>query len=362
MLSPVNTNPEDTCQFDEIEHHIIEEFTTEFHEAHDQIEDILLKLENQPDNNELLNNIFRHVHTVKGNLQMIGLDPISEFVHALESVLDKIRKNVLKFDRQLSDVILLSMDLTREMCDVVFTRNPLNIATARSVQGELRQIAASPQDKMMHHAKKIIQILDPNIVEDDKVEHKQDLEFFIHIAESMETRSPYWYGRTNRILQFARDMNELSGYAVNQDQLDAAIYVHDTGMAFLPLEILHKSTKLTFDELAQIRTHPSVGADLLARLPGWELAQDIVLQHHERADGKGYPHGIAGNNICDGAMIVAIADTFEAMTQERANREYKRPLLRAISEINSCAETQFSPKWVEIFNNVIRNKKIKRKS
>lgn len=362
MLSPVNSNDQDIFHFDEIEDHIIEEFTTEFHEAHDEIEDILLKLEHQPNNTELLNNIFRYVHTVKGNLQMIGLDPISEFVHSLESVLDKIRKNVLKFDRQLSDVILLSMDLTREMCDLVFGRKPLDISTARAVQQELRQIAESPQEKMAQHANQILRILDPNIVEDDTVEHKQDLEFFIHMAVTMESRSPYWEGRTNRILQFARDMNELSGFAVNQEQLDAAVYLHDTGMAFLPLDILHKSSKLTDAEFAKIKIHPQLGAELLGRIPGWEDAQQIVLQHHEREDGKGYPKSLRGKNICDGAKILAIADTFEAMTQERANREYKRPLLRAISEINSCSDSQFSATWVDIFNQVIRNKKIKRSS
>lgn len=361
MLSPVNTKSDDICQFEEIEDHIIEEFTTEFHEAHDEIEDILLKLEHQPDNNDLLNNIFRFVHTVKGNLQMIGLDPISEFVHSLESVLDKIRKNVLKFDRQLSDVILLSMDLTREMCDVAFTRKPLNISIARAVQQELRQIAESPQDKMSHHANRILQILDPGIadeVEDNENEH--DIEFFTHLADAMETRSPYWQGRTKRILQIARDINEQSGYVVNPEQLDAAVLMHDIGMAFITLDILHKNGKLSDLEYRKIKSHPQVGAELLSRMPGWEEAQLIVLQHHEREDGKGYPNGLRGDKICDGAKILAIADTYEAMTQERANREYKRPLLRAISEINSCSNSQFSAKWVDIFNNVIRNKKIKR--
>ena len=89
MRSSSATNEQDNFDFDDIEAYVIEEFVTEFHEVHNEIEDILLQLENLPDNADLLNNIFRYVHTVKGNLQMIGLDPISEFVHSLENVLDK---------------------------------------------------------------------------------------------------------------------------------------------------------------------------------------------------------------------------------------------------------------------------------
>jgi HD-GYP domain-containing protein (c-di-GMP phosphodiesterase class II) len=361
MIAPANANPEQTYQFDEIESHVIDEFIVEFHEAHDEIEAILLQLEHNPDNSELLNNLFRHVHTVKGNLQLIGLDPVAEFVHALESVLDKIRKHTLKFDHQLSDVVLLSIDHAREMCDVVFSCKTLTITEARKVQSELLQIANGSQDAMTRHANNIVRLLDPSIAEQEAGEdqHKEDLTFFAQLAESMESRSPYWIGRTQRILQLTRDLNEETNYAVNPAQLDAAVFIHDIGMAFLPLEILHKASSLSQNEFERIKSHPLHSAQLLEHLRGWEQAHQIILQHHEREDGKGYPNQLMGDQICDGAIILALADTFEAITQERANRKYKRPLLRAISEINNCAGTQFSSRWVDIFNAVIRKKKVK---
>ena len=132
-------------------------------------------------------------------------------------------------------------------------------------------------------------------------------------------------------------------------------------MAFLPLDILHKTSPLTREEYERIKSHPLHSAQLLEHMRGWEQAHQIILQHHERQDGKGYPNQVPGKQVCDGATIIAIADTFEAITQMRANREYKRPLLRAISEINNCADTQFSTRWVDIFNTVIRKKKVKHK-
>lgn len=360
MQISASASGEDEYSFGDIDSHITEEFTTEFHEAYDRIEAILLQLEKIPGNDALLNDLFRHVHTVKGNLQLIGLDPIADFVHALENILDKIRKHTLSFDRQLSDVVLLSMDLTREMCDTVFARKPLNTTLARQIQNELLKIVNGNQNVMSIHAINILNILDPNLVEHNTVDLTEDLRFIANLAEYMETRSPFWAGRTKRILQIARDINEQSGYCVDQKQLDAAVYTHDIGMAFMSLDILHKSDKLSRAEYEKIKSHPVVGARLMGRMSGWESAEQIILQHHEREDGTGYPNKTPGKDICDGAKILSIADTFEAMTQQRADRVYKRPLLRAISEINNCAESQFSQKWVDIFNDAIRSKKIQR--
>ena len=299
MIAPANASPEQPYQFDEIEAHVIDEFVVEFHEAHDEIEAILLQLEHSPDNCELLNNLFRHVHTVKGNLQLIGLDPIADFVHALENILDKIRKHTLNFDRQLSDVVLLSIDHTREMCDVIFSRKPLTISTAYKVQQELVQIANGDQNAMTQHANNIIRLLDPGIAEHDTEsdERKEDLTFFAQLAESVESRSPYWAGRTQRILQLAHDLNEEANNVVDPVQLEAAVYVHDVGMAFLPLDILHKTGPLTQGEFARIKSHPLHSAQLLEHMKGWEQAHQIILQHHEREDGKGYPNQLPGKQI-----------------------------------------------------------------
>ena len=72
-------------------------------------------------------------------------------------------------------------------------------------------------------------------------------------------------------------------------------------------------------------------------------------------DGSGYPQGIKNEDICDGAKMIAIADTFEAMTNSHAHRQYKRPVMRAILEINSNAGAQFDAKWVDYFTQVIKN-------
>ena len=99
--------------------------------------------------------------------------------------------------------------------------------------------------------------------------------------------------------------------------------------------------------------HPGFAAGLLLRMPGWEPAAEMVAQHHEMPDGAGYPKGLPGAQICDGAKILAIVDAFEAVMLKHINRGKNRSVLRAIAEINAC-DNQFSPEWIEPFNRVIR--------
>jgi HD-GYP domain-containing protein (c-di-GMP phosphodiesterase class II) len=98
-----------------------------------------------------------------------------------------------------------------------------------------------------------------------------------------------------------------------------------------------------------------IGSQLLLRFGGWDDAARMILDHHERFDGSGYPNGIKGEEIHVGARMIAIVDAFCSMTTERSDRNYKKGLLSAISEINANTETQFDPQLVSVFNDVVRN-------
>jgi len=118
---------------------------------------------------------------------------------------------------------------------------------------------------------------------------------------------------------------------------------------------LHKDGKLNAEELKLIRTHPQVGHDMLIRMAGWDEAAEIVLHHHERFDGTGYPDKLKNGEISKGAEILAIADTFDARTHEHVySKNLKRPFIRSILELNQCAGNQLDEHWVNIFNVVIK--------
>jgi HD-GYP domain-containing protein (c-di-GMP phosphodiesterase class II) len=100
-----------------------------------------------------------------------------------------------------------------------------------------------------------------------------------------------------------------------------AARVHDLGKIAVPDEVLHKHGRLTDEEFALMKKHPATGADILSKFPEYKQGRELVLSHHERIDGRGYPRGLMGEAIPLGARIIAIADSWDAMTSDRPYRE-----------------------------------------
>lgn len=131
---------------------------------------------------------------------------------------------------------------------------------------------------------------------------------------------------------------------------------HDIGKIGIPDAILQKTSKLTDEEYSDIKNHPSIGAHILAPAKIFEKIIPMVKHHHERYDGRGYPSGLAGEDIPLYARIVTIADSFDAMTSDRSYRP-RFTLYKALEELERCKGTQFDPALVELFIEEIHNNK-----
>ncbi len=132
------------------------------------------------------------------------------------------------------------------------------------------------------------------------------------------------------------------------DSIRLAAPLHDIGKIAIPDSILRKPGPLTEDEFAAMKRHPRTGASLLDETtsPLLQLAREISMYHHERWDGAGYEEGLAGEAIPIGARIVAVADTYDAITHDRPYREARSPA-EAIDELTTMAGSQFDPAVVE---------------
>lgn len=141
-------------------------------------------------------------------------------------------------------------------------------------------------------------------------------------AWSVEARDPWTGGHLWRVARYTELLAERAGMAPQERaQVALAAFVHDLGKLAVPEAILRQRQPL--DEAAQavMRTHPEMGARLLAGHPYGPLLHDIVLLHHETPDGRGYPRGLSGPTIPTGARIVGLCDAFDAMTTRRPWRE-----------------------------------------
>jgi len=141
------------------------------------------------------------------------------------------------------------------------------------------------------------------------------------MAMAVEMRDPYTSGHQHRVAELAQAIaQEIKLSAENIEGVYMAASIHDIGKISLPAEILSKPVKLTDIERKMIQAHSKVGYDILRGIDfSWPIAQ-IVLQHHERIDGSGYPHGLGGEEILIGARIVGVADVVETMASHRPYR------------------------------------------
>jgi hypothetical protein len=168
------------------------------------------------------------------------------------------------------------------------------------------------------------------------------------IGAMTETRDPYTAGHQRRVSDLARTIAAEMGLAPDQiDGILTAGMIHDIGKIVIPAEILCKAGKLTEIELSLIRNHVQAGYDILKEIEfTWPIAR-MVLEHHERMNGSGYPNGLTGDNILLESRILAVADVMEAMASHRPYRP-GLGINAALDEIAKNRGTLYCPDVVDI--------------
>ncbi|WP_199915251.1 HD-GYP domain-containing protein [Parazoarcus communis] len=169
----------------------------------------------------------------------------------------------------------------------------------------------------------------------------QMLASLLVMAWVVEARDPYTGGHLWRVSRYSALLAEAAGISGGAlARIEIGGFLHDLGKIGIPDAILRKADKLTDDEYAVIRTHPDVGARMLAGHPLAALVRPAVLHHHETPDGHGYPHRLAGDAIPLDGRLVGVCDAFDAMTSSRPYRK-SMPIAQALDIIRSRLGTQF---------------------
>jgi putative nucleotidyltransferase with HDIG domain len=176
------------------------------------------------------------------------------------------------------------------------------------------------------------------------------------VSRASETRDPYTAGHQHRVTDLALAIARELGLSDDEcEALRAGGLTHDIGKLGIPAEILSKPGALTPIELAFIREHPQTAYDILADVPFLGPVAEIVLQHHERLDGSGYPRALKGDQILREARILAVADVVEAMASHRPYRP-ARGIDAALGEIEQNAGRLYDSEAVEACLHLFRDK------
>jgi HD-GYP domain-containing protein (c-di-GMP phosphodiesterase class II) len=183
------------------------------------------------------------------------------------------------------------------------------------------------------------------------------------LADALEVRDEYTHNHSVRVTEYVqRILDQMPTLPQGtRNMIHDAARVHDIGKMGVRDGALLKPGKLTDEEYEEIKRHPVIGADLIGNLEMYRRSVPIVRHHHERWDGRGYPDGIAGEEIPLGARIIAVADSFDAMTSDRP---YRRAMSFgvALAEIRRNSGIQFDPQIVEAFEEAMREPLAERES
>jgi hypothetical protein len=177
------------------------------------------------------------------------------------------------------------------------------------------------------------------------------------LARAVDAKSTWTAGHSERVAEVALKM----GKALNLDSnaledLQRAAFLHDIGKIGVPVSILDKPAKLNDEEFGLIKRHPDLGAKIIEPINAFKSLTPMIAQHHERFDGKGYPSGLAGEQIHEGARILAVADVYDAISSDRPYRK-GMVIERVLEIIQEESGRQFDPVMVEALLQVIRKNK-----
>ena len=169
------------------------------------------------------------------------------------------------------------------------------------------------------------------------------------IASALDAKDPYTHGHSLRVTMYSLILaKNLNLDDTTLEEIETAGLLHDIGKIGIPQKILCKPDKLTDEEYELMKSHPARAEKMLMGIKKLTVVSNWLRCHHERWDGKGYPYGLKGEEIPISGRIIALADTYDAMT---STRSYRKALSHetAIEEIKKCAGTQFDPVLAELF-------------
>ncbi|MEO9273342.1 HD domain-containing phosphohydrolase [Marinomonas sp. 5E14-1] len=333
-------------------------------EAQEEIENILISIDKDGFSFEKLDQLFRSLHSMKGNCSVCFLDPLVDILHRLEEIVDGMRGGYIQYHLHLGELIKCVIEKTFILLKEIYQ---FHVA-----ESEMRDILKNSLDsiyKEEDEAKRLVLTVsllkkcDQELYEEEEETESQSLIIKVEYSDSQQADIDLFSGfsqklnrllgfsneRSERILKLCQLINSECDGPVDPVQLSAAAYMHNMGKA----QILNCSDNEEAKKHAQLN-HPMVGAQLLAKHEGWENAALMVKHHKERFDGTGLPDGLIGSLIPQGAFIISMAVMFLDIVWGKSGKEYNKSAMRAIQMVNLESGKAFPPHLIQSFNSAMR--------
>lgn len=298
--------------------------------------------------------------------KLIGIMPLN-MKEALAPIKD--RSMQVAFSSILITFIIgffLSKVITRPLEDIMkvihnISKGKFSQHTNIKSRDEFR-VLGNQFNSMMDKLKDLIDERDKNVEELTKMNEeirKNYLSTVQSLANAIEASDKYTRGHCDRVssisMSIARNMGVTSE---DLGKLEFASILHDIGKIGISSFILNKEGRLTQEEIELVQEHPQIGFEILSDVDFLHESRNILLQHHERVDGKGYPQKLKGEEINPLAKIISVADAYDAMTSSRPYRKTPLTKEQAVDEMIRAKGTQFDEKVIDSFVNLLRDNDI----
>ena len=312
-----------------------------------------------------LKNIAHIIKTAVGQKGIVSRYSGKEFAIILpfydilsaKNLAENIRKQILNMNKKSKDYPLKALTVSGGICAIPHSANTVKQLVDNA---DMAVYHAKRRGKNLILAysveKKDLENEINDIVEEKKADiYSECASTIFALTAAIDAKDHYTFNHSKRVAYYATRL----AYAYGMDEdfvriIKEAALLHDIGKIGVPEQILNKPGKLTDEEYDKIKGHVENSIGIIRHLPSLDYVIPAVIGHHERYDGKGYPRGIAGEDIPLSARMLCIADAFDAITTERT---YKQPstALEALEILEANAGRQFDPVLVPIFVQLVKN-------
>ncbi|WP_196140565.1 Hpt domain-containing protein [Aliikangiella sp. G2MR2-5] len=351
-----NTEGIDTQAFEELDDEIKQEFFEDVVAAIADVNECASILEAGADA-QVIDRMFRSLHTVKGNCKMVFLDSFVEASHKLEDLFSKIRSGQIEYHDTYGEFAVVVINEIQKQLEKLIQRQSVSGMTLTSIENLISQIESVDSSERLGVAERAVIAVKDGHYNVDLVavdnEHGRafsfmdatDLEFFEFISDKQAQTDSSHEKFLHIVNDMALSLNQMLNRKVEEDQLKAAI-------TFLTL-----SNKIRIEESPADLTMDQVffASGLLARMPGWSIASDLILQSLESHDGSGHPNGLAGDEIPPAAQVLGLAFEFGYIILNSESPGYKESLFSAVKVINAKKDSRYKARQVERFNDLIKS-------
>lgn len=344
------------------------EFFTSVKEAMDELEQCfsVLDHEYQP---EIVHQMFRSIHTIKGNCHLVFLDDIADVCHRLEDIVSQIRSAEYSYTPICGEFITVVFQRLEQLVRALIKREPIDSAAIEVLQRAVEQVYRADFSqreavitKTLHSLSGVLsaseqtsRLILKRLQEQEEGPLFDDMAFMRNLSDILRNKSLRHYCDIERLLKLALLLAQREKVNVDQSQLTAAVYMNLLGSKFVTSPIFDILPESEQWEKQRVSEQLALSAGFLRLSNNWQDAARMIEHSYARFDGKGVPDGLAGKAIHPGGMILSLLRFYQQQFRNAAVENKKKSAVgKALRVINSEKGYRFDPDFVDLFSRLAK--------